>query len=162
MGSIPISPESCAIDKPKCRTGYVPPHCMASTVWISVHAEKSVSAVVGTGKFRIKPVVTLAVKPDVGILRRVDAFKLHISLAKQLSSIISNDAVERIIEQAFFIKQGLLCINIQEKTVKALKDFLPALEGDADIKALKAKAEALATSHPMPGWDVTKMKYPTL
>ena len=67
------------------------------------------------------------------------------------------------VEVANLVDEGVkICIKVQEKTGKALKDFLPALEGDADIKALKVKAEALATSHPMPGWDVTKMKYPTL
>ena len=67
------------------------------------------------------------------------------------------------VQVADLVDEGVrICIKIQEKTGKALKDFLPALEGDADIKALKAKAEALATAHPMPGWDVTKMKYPTL
>jgi len=67
------------------------------------------------------------------------------------------------VEVANLVDEGVkICIKVQEKTGKALKDFLPALEGDADIKALKVKAEALATSHPMPGWDVAKMKYPTL
>lgn len=67
------------------------------------------------------------------------------------------------VEVANLVDEGVkICIKIQDKVGKALKDFIPALEGDEDIKALKAKAEKLATSHPMPGWDVTKMKYPTL
>jgi glycine hydroxymethyltransferase len=64
---------------------------------------------------------------------------------------------------ADLIHEGVqICINVQAKTGKALKDFLPALEGNAEIAALKAKAEALATAHPMPGFDVKTMKYNTL
>ena len=48
-----------------------------------------------------------------------------------------------------------IAIRVQEKSGKALKDFIPALEGNAEIAALKVKAELLATSHPMPGFDTT-------
>lgn len=36
------------------------------------------------------------------------------------------------------------------------------LQGNEAIAALKAKAEALAVSHPMPGFDAKTMKYNTL
>merc|ERR1719253_1725365 len=57
-----------------------------------------------------------------------------------------------------------IAIKVQAKTGKALKDFLPALEGEfaGDIKALKDKAEALAAGHPMPGFDIKASKYNTL
>jgi glycine hydroxymethyltransferase len=55
---------------------------------------------------------------------------------------------------ADLIHEGIqIAIRVQEKSGKALKDFIPALEGNAEIAALKAKAEALATSKPMPGFD---------
>jgi glycine hydroxymethyltransferase len=67
---------------------------------------------------------------------------------------------------ADLINEGVeICIKVQAKTGKALKDFLPALETAefaADIKALKDKAEALATSKPMPGFDIKSSKYNTL
>lgn len=72
------------------------------------------------------------------------------------------------LEADFVAVADLLCEGIeiaraiQAKTGKPLKDFLPALEGNAEIAALKAKAEALATSKPMPGFDVKNMKYNTL
>jgi len=70
---------------------------------------------------------------------------------------------EDFVKVADLIDEGIkICIKVQEKHGKPLKDFLAGLDGNEDIKALKAKAEALATAHPMPGWDVTKMKYPTL
>lgn len=74
---------------------------------------------------------------------------------------------EDFIKVADMIDEGVkICIKNQAKTGKALKDFLPALESDpeiaADIAALKAKAEALATSKPMPGYDMKAAKYNTL
>ena len=57
---------------------------------------------------------------------------------------------------ADLIHEGIqIAIRVQEKSGKALKDFIPALEGNAEIAALKAKAEALATSKPMPGFDTS-------
>lgn len=71
--------------------------------------------------------------------------------------------VEDFKQVADLINEGIeICISIQAKTGKALKDFLPALEGNAEIAALRAKAEALAISHPMPGFDAKTMKYNTL
>jgi glycine hydroxymethyltransferase len=70
------------------------------------------------------------------------------------------------IKVADLIHEGVeICKKVQAKTGKALKDFLPALETPefaADIKALKDKAEALATSKPMPGFDIKSSKYNTL
>jgi glycine hydroxymethyltransferase len=64
---------------------------------------------------------------------------------------------------ADLIDEGVkIALKVQAKTGKALKDFLPALDGDADIAALKAKAEAIATSRPMPGFDIKSSKYNTL
>jgi len=64
---------------------------------------------------------------------------------------------------ADLIDEGVkICLKIQATTGKALKDFLPALEGNAEIAALKAKAEAIATTKPMPGFDIKSSKYNTL
>jgi len=76
-----------------------------------------------------------------------------------------NFTEEDCVKVADLIDEGVkICIKVQAKTGKALKDFLPALEGEfaGDIAALKAKAEALATSHPMPGFDIKTCKYNTL
>jgi len=40
-----------------------------------------------------------------------------------------------------------------------LEAFVRALEGNAEVDAIKAKVAALATSFPMPGFDPTTMKY---
>jgi len=73
---------------------------------------------------------------------------------------------EDFVQVANLIDEGVkICSKVQAKTGKALKDFLPALETEefaADIKALKDKAEALATSKPMPGFDIKASKYNTL
>jgi glycine hydroxymethyltransferase len=70
---------------------------------------------------------------------------------------------EDFIKIADLIDEGVkICLGVQAKTGKALKDFLPALEGNAEIAALKAKAEALATTKPMPGFDIKSSKYNTL
>jgi len=76
-----------------------------------------------------------------------------------------NFTEEDCVKVADLIDEGVkICIKVQAKTGKALKDFLPALEGEfaGDIAALKAKAEALATAHPMPGFDIKTCKYNTL
>jgi hypothetical protein len=36
---------------------------------------------------------------------------------------------------------------------------VPAMEKSEEIKALRAKVNAFATTFPMPGFDPTKMKY---
>jgi len=72
---------------------------------------------------------------------------------------------EDCVKIADLIDEGVkICVKVQAKTGKALKDFLPALEGEfaGDIAALKAKAEALASSKPMPGFDIKQCKYNTL
>jgi len=64
---------------------------------------------------------------------------------------------------ADLIDEGVkICLEVQATTGKALKDFLPALDGNAAIAALKAKAEAIATTKPMPGFDIKSSKYNTL
>jgi len=70
---------------------------------------------------------------------------------------------EDFVKIADLIDEGVkICLGVQAKTGKALKDFLPALEGNAEIAALKGKAEAIATSRPMPGFDIKTSKYNTL
>eukprot|EP00286_Rhodomonas_abbreviata_P001856 CAMPEP_0181291240 /NCGR_PEP_ID=MMETSP1101-20121128/1861_1 /TAXON_ID=46948 /ORGANISM="Rhodomonas abbreviata, Strain Caron Lab Isolate" /LENGTH=467 /DNA_ID=CAMNT_0023395617 /DNA_START=8 /DNA_END=1411 /DNA_ORIENTATION=- len=70
---------------------------------------------------------------------------------------------EDFVKVADLICEGIeIARAVQAKSGKALKDFIPALEGNPEIAALKVKAEALATSKPMPGFDVTKMKYTSL
>lgn len=49
--------------------------------------------------------------------------------------------------------------KIQEQVGKKLKDFNPALEGNKDVEDLAAEANKLATSFPMPGFEVSEMKY---
>eukprot|EP01138_Halocafeteria_seosinensis_P013787 gb/GECG01014079.1/.p1 GENE.gb/GECG01014079.1/~~gb/GECG01014079.1/.p1 ORF type:complete len:478 (+),score=71.48 gb/GECG01014079.1/:1-1434(+) len=49
--------------------------------------------------------------------------------------------------------------NIQEQVGKKLKDFTPALEGNKEVEELGKKAKKLATSFPMPGFEVAEMKY---
>ena len=50
-----------------------------------------------------------------------------------------------------------------ERAAKISKEANEArLKSAADIKALKDKAEALATSKPMPGFDIKSSKYNTL
>ena len=42
---------------------------------------------------------------------------------------------------------------MQASAGKQLKDFLRALEGNAELAALRADVEAFASAFPMPGFD---------
>lgn len=64
---------------------------------------------------------------------------------------------------ADLLHRGLqIGITIQERTGKKLVDFIPALEDNKDIDALRREVEAFASSFNMPGFDIDAMKYKTL
>ena len=46
-----------------------------------------------------------------------------------------------------------IALDIQAKAGKQLKDFIAALEGNAEIEALRKEVEAFAERFPMPGFD---------
>lgn len=52
-----------------------------------------------------------------------------------------------------------ISLNIQEKSGPKLKDFVPLLENNPEIEALKTKVHEFATKFPMPGFDPKTMKY---
>merc|ERR1719498_1873038 len=52
---------------------------------------------------------------------------------------------------AFLDRAVQICVKIQEKTGKKLKDFEAEIEGHSDIAALRADVEALGRSLPYPG-----------
>lgn len=61
---------------------------------------------------------------------------------------------------AAFLWRGIqIGLKIQKKTGKKLVDFLPALDGDAELNSLRKEVEAFATSFNMPGFDVESMMY---
>jgi glycine hydroxymethyltransferase len=69
--------------------------------------------------------------------------------------------VESDFEQiALFLHEALeICLVIQAATGPKLKDFIPALENNADLDALRARVNNFATTFPMPGFDPKEMKY---
>jgi glycine hydroxymethyltransferase len=52
-----------------------------------------------------------------------------------------------------------IALKLQEKSGPKLKDFLPLLENNGDIEALKKKVHEFASKFPMPGFDPKTMKY---
>jgi glycine hydroxymethyltransferase len=61
---------------------------------------------------------------------------------------------------AEFLHEALqISLKIQEAVGPKLVDYVPAMEKSEEIKALRAKVNAFATTFPMPGFDPTKMKY---
>ena len=54
-----------------------------------------------------------------------------------------------------------LALKIQDSSGKMLKDFVTALENNAEADAIGAEVFALATTFPMPGFDVKDLKYKT-
>lgn len=55
-----------------------------------------------------------------------------------------------------------MAVAIQATAGKKLVDFNAALQGNADVEAVKQEVFALATQFPMPGFDVADLKYKTL
>lgn len=55
-----------------------------------------------------------------------------------------------------------ISLAIQATSGKKLKDFEDAVKGDAKVAALKKKVQAFITQFPMPGFDVSDMKYNTI
>jgi len=59
------------------------------------------------------------------------------------------DFIDRVIK---------VCIRIQEKAGKNLKDFLPHLEKDNEILQIKKEVENFSTNYKVPGIDVEKLR----
>ncbi|KAI9348148.1 pyridoxal phosphate-dependent transferase [Obelidium mucronatum] len=58
------------------------------------------------------------------------------------------------VQVAEFLHQAAqLALKIQAQSGKLIKDFIVALEKDAEVKALRVKVEAFAHQFPMPGFD---------
>lgn len=69
--------------------------------------------------------------------------------------------VEADFEQvAVFLHDGLqLALELQKKSGPKLKDFVAALEDNADVTALRGKVNKFASQFPIPGFDPSEMKY---
>ena len=52
-----------------------------------------------------------------------------------------------------------IALKIQERSGPMLKDYVVALEGDAECAALKRRVQEFAVNFPMPGFDPKDMKY---
>lgn len=52
-----------------------------------------------------------------------------------------------------------ICLNVQDKHGKLLKNFDKGLVNNKDIGNLKVEVEKFATSFEMPGFRVSDMKY---
>jgi len=69
-----------------------------------------------------------------------------------LSSVTTRGFVEADVEKlADFLDRTIkIALKIQEKSGKLMKNFLPALDGDEDIKVLKSEVEAFVSKFPLP------------
>jgi glycine hydroxymethyltransferase len=78
-------------------------------------------------------------------------------------ALTTRKMVESDFEQiAEFLHEAILIAQkIQESSGVKLKDFLAQLETNAEVKALQTRVHEFASSFPMPGFDPTKMKYPS-
>jgi glycine hydroxymethyltransferase len=60
---------------------------------------------------------------------------------------------------ADFIDRAIkVCVRVQEKSGKNLKDFMPVLESDEEIIKIGKEVEEFATQFYLPGIDTTKFK----
>jgi len=62
----------------------------------------------------------------------------------------------------FLHRAAQIAIGIQNTSGKLLKDFEIALENSAEAKQLKKDVQKFVTQFPMPGFDVSTMKYNTI
>uniref|UniRef100_A0A7R9U152 Serine hydroxymethyltransferase n=1 Tax=Pinguiococcus pyrenoidosus TaxID=172671 RepID=A0A7R9U152_9STRA len=62
----------------------------------------------------------------------------------------------------FLHRAAQIALAIQATSGKKLRDFVSALEGNADVQALKNDVMAFATQFPMPGFTKDMMKYPNI
>jgi glycine hydroxymethyltransferase len=53
----------------------------------------------------------------------------------------------------FLHRAAQIAITVQASTGKFIKDFVVALDTNAEVKALKEEVEAFARKFPMPGFD---------
>jgi glycine hydroxymethyltransferase len=69
--------------------------------------------------------------------------------------------IEEDFEQiAVFLHEALqIALKVQDRSGPMLKDFVVALEGDAEAAALKKRVNEFAVKFPMPGFDPKEMKY---
>ena len=76
-------------------------------------------------------------------------------------ALTTRKMVETDFEQiADFLHEVLQAtIKIQEKSGPKLKDFVAMLDDDADLKDIRSRVNAFATSFPMPGFDPKEMVY---
>ena len=76
-------------------------------------------------------------------------------------ALTTRKMVEEDFEQiAQFLHEVLeVSLKIQETSGKKLKDFVVALEGNEELKAIREKVNKFATGFPMPGFDPKEMKY---
>jgi len=59
---------------------------------------------------------------------------------------------EDMVKVANFLDEAVkISLRVQKAVGKKLTDFIPAIEKDEEVKALKAKVEEFATKFPMPG-----------
>eukprot|EP01062_Namystynia_karyoxenos_P053842 TRINITY_DN43848_c0_g3_i1.p1 TRINITY_DN43848_c0_g3~~TRINITY_DN43848_c0_g3_i1.p1 ORF type:complete len:492 (+),score=223.43 TRINITY_DN43848_c0_g3_i1:89-1477(+) len=59
----------------------------------------------------------------------------------------------------FYQKVITMCLRIQQTSGKKLTDFLPKLEADPEVAAIRQQVEAFAAQWPMPGFDKDEMKF---
>jgi glycine hydroxymethyltransferase len=57
-----------------------------------------------------------------------------------------------MVKIAEFLDRGVkIALAVQAKSGKALKDFLPLLEANEDVKTLRSEVENFSKTFPMPG-----------
>jgi glycine hydroxymethyltransferase len=59
------------------------------------------------------------------------------------------DFIDRVIK---------LCITVQEKSGKAIKDFITAIELNEELKAIKKEVEEFSIKFSLPGIDINQFK----
>ena len=62
-----------------------------------------------------------------------------------------------------FLDQALhIALEIQKTTGKALKAFQDAVDASSEVRALREAVMTFSTGFPMPGFDVSAMRYNTI
>jgi hypothetical protein len=66
------------------------------------------------------------------------------------------------VKVAEFLHQAVtIALRLQESN-KTMKEFEAAVKADAHVKALKIAVQTYITQYPMPGFDVSSMRYKSI
>eukprot|EP01135_Chromosphaera_perkinsii_P001296 Nk52_evm23s164 gene=Nk52_evmTU23s164 len=117
------------------------------------------SGVTGSKIEKVTDLVGITVNKNsvVGDKSALSPGGVRLGTSAMTSRGLVNEDFKKIAE--FLHRCVVIALEVQKTAGKMMKDFVPALEGNADMKTLAEEVHKFSTSFPMPGFDVETMKF---